>query len=159
PSDCLWSPANGIVNALPAPAPLSVTDEAVRRAAPILQKQGGKAVMYLGAQAMRARGLDAAGRIAARTGCRLMCETFPSGIERGVGRTAVEKLPYFPEQALEMLSKYEAVVLAGALSPVAFFGYPNMPSSLIPEGCSCETLATPQQDTAAALEALADEVN
>jgi acetolactate synthase-1/2/3 large subunit len=158
PSDCLWSPANGIVNALPATSPLSVTDDVVRRSAAILQKQGSKAVMFLGAQAMRSRGLGAAGRIAARTGCRLVCETFPCRIERGIGRAAVEKLPYFPEQALEMLSKYVVVVLAGALAPVAFFGYPNLPSSLIPEGCSCETLATPEQDTIAALEALADEI-
>jgi acetolactate synthase-1/2/3 large subunit len=57
-----------------------------------------------------------------------------------------------------MLSRYEAIVLAGALPPVAFFGYPNLPSSLIPTGCSSETLATPEQDAIAALEALADEI-
>jgi acetolactate synthase-1/2/3 large subunit len=67
-------------------------------------------------------------------------------------------LPYFPEQAFELLSKFEAVILAGARSPVAFFGYPNLPSSLIPEGRDCEILATPEQDTVSALEALADEV-
>ena len=158
PSDCLWSPAAGIANPLPVPAPLRVPDDAIRRSAAILQKQGSKAVIFLGAQAMRVRGLAAAGRIAGKTGCRLVCETFPSRIERGAGRPAVEKLPYFPEQALELLSKYEAIVLAGALAPVAFFGYPNLPSSLIPDGCSSETLATPEQDTIMALEALADEV-
>ncbi len=57
-----------------------------------------------------------------------------------------------------LFSKYEAIVLAGVLSPVAFFGYPNLPSSLIPSGCAAETLATPEQDTIAALEALADEI-
>jgi len=158
PSDCLWSPASGTANPLPVPAPLRVTDDMIRRSAATLQKHRTKAVMFLGAQAMRARGLAAAGRIAGKTGCRLVCETFPSRIERGAGRPAVEKLPYFPEQALELLSKYEAIVLAGALPPVAFFGYPNLPSSLIPEGCSSATLATPEQDTIAALEALADEV-
>jgi acetolactate synthase I/II/III large subunit len=70
----------------------------------------------------------------------------------------VEKLPYFPEQALEMLSKYDAIVLAGALSPVAFFGYPSLPSYLVPENCKSITLATPEQDTIAALDSLADEV-
>jgi acetolactate synthase I/II/III large subunit len=158
PSDCLWSPASGIANPSPVPAPAHAADDAIRRCVAILQKCGDKAVMFLGGQAMRARGLAAAARIAGKTGCRLVCETFPSRIERGAGRPAVEKLPYFPEQALEMLSKYEAIVLAGARAPVAFFGYPNMPSSLIPDGCSSETLATPEQDTIAALEALADEV-
>ena len=158
PSDCLWSTASGPTNPLPVRAHSRVTDDVIRRTAATLQKGGAKTVMFLGAQAMRSRGVAAAGRIASKTGCRLVCETFPSRIERGAGRPAVEKLPYFPEQALEMLSKYEAIVLAGALAPVAFFGYPNLPSSLIPEGCRTETLATPERDTIAALEALADEI-
>jgi acetolactate synthase I/II/III large subunit len=41
---------------------------------------------------------------------------------------------------------------------VAFFGYPNTPSLLIPEGRAVETLAAPEQDVALALEALADQV-
>jgi len=158
PSDCLWSPAEGAAQALPLESPSSVPTEMIRRAATTLQKCGSKCVLFLGGQAMRLHGLAAASRIAASTGCRLMCETFPSRIERGAGRPAVEKLPYFPEQALELLSKYEAIVLAGALAPVAFFGYPNLPSSLIPNGCSSETLATPEQDSVTALAALADEI-
>jgi acetolactate synthase I/II/III large subunit len=158
PSDCLWSEAGGAASPMPVMAPKHVADEAIRRSAAILQKAGNTAVMFLGGQAMRSRGLAAASRIATQTGCRLMCETFPSRIERGAGRPAVEKLPYFPEQALESLSKYAAIVLAGAPAPVAFFGYPNLPSSLIPQGCSSEALAAPEQDIIAALEALADEV-
>ena len=64
-----------------------------------------------------------------------MCETFPARVERGGTMPPVEKLPYFPEQALEAFGEDpSAVVLAGARAPVAFFGYPNMPSLLIPEG-------------------------
>jgi acetolactate synthase-1/2/3 large subunit len=158
PSDCLWSEAGGIAAPLPVPAPMRVGDEVVRRSAAILRKSRERAAIFLGAQAMRALGLAAANRIAAKTGCRLICETFPSRLERGSIYPAVEKLPYFPEQALEMLSKFEAIVLAGALSPVAFFGYPNSPSSLVPQGCASETLATPEQDAIGALEALADEL-
>jgi acetolactate synthase-1/2/3 large subunit len=65
-------------------------------------------------------------------------------------------LPYFPEQATEALAKSAAFILAGALAPVAFFGYPNLPSGLIPAGRPITTLATPEQDSAAALEALAE---
>jgi acetolactate synthase I/II/III large subunit len=158
PSDCLWSPVGAIGNLLPIPAPPRVADDAIRSSESILRKHRDKAVIFLGGQAMRARGLAAAGRIANRIGCRLVCETFPSRIERGTGRPAVEKLPYFPEQALEMLSKYEVLLLAGARAPVAFFGYPNLPSSLIPDSCRSETLATTEQDAVAALEALADEI-
>jgi acetolactate synthase-1/2/3 large subunit len=79
-------------------------------------------------------------------------------IERGGAMPPVEKLPYFPEQALESLSRFEAVVIAGTRAPVAFFGYPNMPSMLIPEGREVETLATAEQDAQTALEALAEAV-
>jgi acetolactate synthase I/II/III large subunit len=46
--------------------------------------------------------------------------------------------------------------LAGALAPVAFFGYPNQPSALIPEGRATATLARPDENAAAALAAVAD---
>ena len=158
PSDCQWNPGNDAAAPIPAPAAPRAPSAAVSASAEILRKHGSRAVLFLGGQAMRAGGLAAAGRIATKTGCRLVCETFPSRLERGGAMPSVEKLPYFPEQALDLLSKYDATVLAGALSPVAFFGYPNMPSSLIPEGRIAVTLATPEQDSIAALEALADEV-
>jgi acetolactate synthase-1/2/3 large subunit len=159
PSDCQWNPADGPATALPIAAPARVPDGAVRKSAEVLRKYGAKAILFLGAQGTRAPGLKQAGRIAAKTGCRLVCETFPARIERGGGTPAVEKLPYFPEQALDLLGKFEAVVLAGALAPVAFFGYPNTPSNLIPEGRAIETLALPEQDVATALEALANEID
>ena len=158
PSDCLSSAATGIAEPVPTSAPLWVAADVVRHVAATLRNSGDKSVMFLGGQATRSDGLTAAGRIAEKTGCRLVCETFPARVERGAGRPVIEKLPYFPEQALEMLSKYEAIIFAGALAPVAFFGYPNLPSSLVPPGCSTETLATPEQDAIAALHALADEV-
>ncbi|HLW70290.1 MAG TPA: acetolactate synthase large subunit [Candidatus Binataceae bacterium] len=156
PADCQWSPAGGIAPAgKVATSPLT-PDNAIARAAEMLRTHGVNAVIFMGAQATRERGLKAAARLAAKTGCRLMCETFPARIERGGARPAVEKLPYFPEQATEALAKSAAFVLAGALNPVAFFGYPNLPSELIPAGRAIATLATPEQDSAAALEALAD---
>ena len=85
-----------------------------------------------------------------------MCETFPARLERGGAMPPVEKLPYFPEQAIEALRNPVRSILAGANAPVAFFGYPNLPSMLIPEGRTVATLATLEQDVALALEALAD---
>jgi acetolactate synthase-1/2/3 large subunit len=155
-SDCQWNPADGPAPLVkPASAP-AVSTDAINRSADLFRKHEGKAALFIGGTALRARGLKAAGRIAAKTGCRLICETFPSRLERGGGLPSVEKLPYFPEQALEALSKVNAVVIAGAPSPVAFFGYPNVPSSLIPAGCASTILATPLEDVSAALEELAD---
>jgi acetolactate synthase I/II/III large subunit len=158
PSDCQWSPAAGTAKPLPV-APLArAAEQVIRRSAEALRNNGGRTALFLGAQGMRSRGMRAAGRIANQTGCRLICETFPARLERGGSAPAVEKLPYFPEQALETLSKFDAIILAGALSPVAFFGYPNLPSSLVPEGRTVLSLATPEQDAAAALEALCEEL-
>lgn len=158
PSDCQWSPADDACAPIKVAAAEPVGDGAVRQCAELLRKNGAKTLLFMGAQALRTRGLKAAARIAAKTGCRLMCETFPARIERGGAMPAVEKLPYFPEQAIETLKQFDAVVLAGALAPVAFFGYPNMPSMLIPEGRARETLAAPEHDVAGALEALAAEI-
>jgi acetolactate synthase-1/2/3 large subunit len=49
-------------------------------------------------------------------------------------------------------------VLAGAVSPVAFFAYPERPSDLVPPGCQVHLLASPFEDVPAALAALADRV-
>src|SRR5262249_27247789 len=50
------------------------------------------------------------------------------------------------------------LVLAGAKAPVGFFAYPGKPSTLWPRDCALHELARPDQDVAAALEALADEL-
>ena len=113
-------------------------------------------MLFLGGHALRERGLRAAARIAATTGCALMCETFPARWERGIGTPRIERLPYFPEQAIAELSRFESVVLAGAMPPVAFFGYPGLPSFLIGPDQRQTTLAAPAEDVATALEAVAD---
>jgi acetolactate synthase-1/2/3 large subunit len=156
PSDCQWNEASSVAGRIEPAVPPSAPDDAIVKSAEILRVNGGKTVLFMGSLATRERGLKAAGHIALKTGCRLMCETFPARIERGGAMPAVEKLPYFPEQATDALSKSAAVILAGARAPVAFFGYSNLPSSLIPPGTPIETLATPEQESAAALEALAE---
>ena len=81
-----------------------------------------------------------------------MCETFPARLERGAGMPTLDRLAYFPEQAIEMLKAFDTIVIAGAKKPVAFFGYPNFPSQLIPEGVNTAILAEPTDDVPAALE-------
>lgn len=158
PADCQWSEAAGPAPLPARAAPRAVAASAIRAAAELLRRHGVKCALFMGATALGERGLEAASRIAARTNCRLLCETFPARVERGGALPAIEKLPYFPEQAIEALTPFEAVVLAGAPAPVAFFGYPNTPSMLIPAGRAITTLASHADDNAGALEALADEL-
>jgi len=156
PSDCQWEPADGPDTPVAVAPPEQVSESAIRAAAEALRKDGAKVAMLLGGLALGERGLKAASRIAAGSGCALLCETFPARLERGAGMPALARLPYFPEQAIDALSKFETIVLAGAADPVAFFGYPKMPSRLLPPGRTAGILATPEQDAGAALEALAD---
>ena len=155
PHDYQLEPVNDLAAAPSAtPAP-QVTDAAIEGAAALLER-GRSSVLFLGGQALREGALKAAARIAAVTGCALMCETFPARWERGAGMPAVERLPYFPDQGIAALSRFDAVAIAGARPPVAFFGYPGLPSYLIAPDQPQATLAAPDEDVAAALEALAD---
>ena len=79
-------------------------------------------------------------------------------IERGAGLVPVERIPYPVDQALERLKGFRQFVLVGAKAPVAFFAYPDKPSVVTPEGAVIHTLAQPEEDLVAALEALADAV-
>jgi acetolactate synthase-1/2/3 large subunit len=116
---------------------------------------GTPTVILVGGDATRTPGLGAAARLAAHYGARLFCETFPTRLERGAGVPAVERLAYFGEAAAAQLDGTQHLILAGAASPVTFFGYPGMPSDLVPEDCSVHTLAGPV-GAATALQALAD---
>jgi acetolactate synthase-1/2/3 large subunit len=71
---------------------------------------------------------------------------------------AVERIPYFPEQAQELLAGFERLILVEARPPVSFFGYPGTRSSLAPAGCAFDVLASEDQDGAGALEWLAEEL-
>ena len=133
PADCQWDPAESAATPIELAAPPAVSSDAIKRAAESIRK-GNKVALFLGGVALRARGLKAAARIAAKSGCHLMCETFPPRLERGAGMPTLDRLAYFPEQAIEMLKPFDTIVIAGAKRPVAFFGYPGLPSMLIPEG-------------------------
>ena len=120
-------------------------------------RSGESTVLMVGGDATRGLGLSAAARIAEATGARLLCETFPTRLERGAGVPAVERLAYFAEAASAQLDGAKHLVLAGAKSPVSFFAYPGMPSDLVPAGCHVHVLAE-RGSAADALAALADEV-
>ena len=155
PHDCQMDAANGPVAVREIAPPPKVVEGAINQAVEALRRDEPK-VLFLGGYALGERGLKAAARIAAATGCKLMCETFPARWERGAGTTVVERLPYFPEAAIAAISPYRSVVLAGAKPPVAFFGYPGAPSYIISPEQRTSILAGPEEDVAGALEALAE---
>ena len=153
PSDHALGEAAGPARPLTPAAARRPPVERVERMAALLRTR--RAALLLGGAALGERGQWAAARVAARTGCRVLCECFPARVERGAGLPRLDRIPYFPERAAAFLAGLEALVLAGAPGPVAFFGYPNMPSRLAPAGCALEPLAEVDEDVEAALEDLA----
>ena len=127
-----------------------------QRVAAVAQALRGepKVVILLGDRALSARGQQAAGRIAAAVGARLYSETFPARTERGGGLPDIDRLPYFPETAIAALAGAR-VVLAGAIAPVAYFGYEGLPSRLASEDALL-TLAEPGEAADEALEHVAE---
>jgi acetolactate synthase I/II/III large subunit len=155
PADVSWSDG-----AEPAPAVAARPAGADPALAPkVLEvlRSGEPTVLMVGGDATRGPGLAAAARIAQATGARLLCETFPTRLERGAGVPAVDRLGYFAEAATAQLNGAKHLVLAGAKSPVSFFAYPDMPSDLVPAGCEVHVLAE-HCGAADALAAVADEV-
>lgn len=157
PSDCQWDDAAGVATPRGVAQRAKVADGTIARVATLL-KSGKPVTLLLGGRALDEQGLKTAARIAAGSGCKLMVETFAARIERGAGIPSPARLPYFPEQAIEALKGTATIVLAAALEPVAFFGYPGLPSKLAPEGCGIEVLATVAEDVVGALEHLADAI-
>ncbi|WP_293326084.1 acetolactate synthase large subunit [Parvibaculum sp.] len=156
PADTAWLEAEGPADALPRRVASEVSDAAVKRAVEALKKAGKNAAILLRGEVLKERGLVAAGRIAAATGARLMCDTFAPRIQRGAGRVAVERIPYFAEQIVEFMEPVQELVLVGAKPPVSFFAYPGKPSWCTPEGTGISYLAHPHEDGVQALEAVAE---
>jgi len=156
PADHAWSPGAAPVAPRPAPPVPRAPDAAIAAAAEALRSASGPVVLLLGGRAVRADALDLAGRIAAVTGARLVCETFPARLQRGAGRVVIDKLPYFGEVAAEFLAASHTIVTCGTEPPVAFFAYPGKPSALAPSAANIVRLAGMREDALAALTALAD---
>jgi acetolactate synthase-1/2/3 large subunit len=155
PADTAWNAADGPAPPLPRPQPSPVADATVDLVAQALRSGKVSAILIRGA-ALKEDGLAAAGRIAAATGARLFCDTFAPRLQRGAGRAAIERIPYFAEQIVETFATVEQLILVGAKPPVSFFAYPGKPSWGLPEGAQIHYLAHAHEDGVAALEALVD---
>ena len=155
PADHAWNEGSAAVAPPVVPAPAQVPAETIAEAAAALRDCAGPKALMLGGRALRAAELVQAGRIAAATGARLIAETFATRHQRGAGRVAVEKLPYFGEQAEAYLKDFEAIVFVGTEPPVSFFAYPGKPSFLSPPGAKLVRLASLREDAMQALSGLA----
>jgi len=157
PADASWSEGGEVGPVAASYANLPVPTAEITLAAKAL-RSGEPCALLVGGAACTERGLVAAARIAAATGAKLLCETFPARLERGAGLPAVERLGYLAEFAVAQLQGLKHLVLCDAKAPVSFFAYPEKPSNLVPDGCEVHELVPEGHYAWAALEHLADEL-
>lgn len=93
----------------------------------------GKVALYIGgAAAIQDDGaLLCVGKIASKLGAPIYCENAFARLDRGEGSPNLQRLPYFPDDALKTLSQYSTILVIDARRPVANFGYENGPSQVM----------------------------
>jgi acetolactate synthase-1/2/3 large subunit len=157
PADTAWSRTAARAKPLPRVEPKPFSSDNVAAVADALGS-GEPAVILMNGQIREARAA-LADRIAHATGARVIMDTFVPRLQRGAGRAELARLPYFGEQAAEVLSGTKHLILVSSQPPITVFAYPDKPNWLTPEGCVLHTLVERDEDIDGALEALAESVN
>jgi acetolactate synthase-1/2/3 large subunit len=155
PADTAWNEADGIAQVPDDSQRASYSAQAVDHAAKVLRSGGASTLLLMTGSALTEHGLALAARIAGKTGCKVMAQTYNPRMARGKGRFSIDRIPYVIEQALPILKDFKNIVLVEANDPVAFFAYPNKPSMLKPQGCEVHRMTSGAENSVAALEALA----
>jgi acetolactate synthase I/II/III large subunit len=154
PTDVAWSEGGSVPPKPSVPKATTPPDVNIARAAKVLRMRAPTALLLTGS-ALHGDGLKAAGRIAAATGAKLLAPYPLARMERGVGRVSVQRLPYVPDQAREVLKDFRQLILVGGSNPVSYFAYPEKSSLLTAPDCVTHILSTPAEDRTWALQALA----
>lgn len=154
PADSAWRESAAVAAPPLPPAPLHRPDPARIVAAALALGEPG-AVLMLGGPALTGDLAETAGRIAARTGCRVISPFFATRLDRGEGAVAIEQLPYPVEACVEALAGTTHFVCVGEAPPVAFFAYPGLPSTPEPAGATLDRLCPADWDIGGTLEELA----
>lgn len=154
-SDHLWGQGGQPVDPPEAPLPPDVDAASVAEAAKIL-RDNGRTALLLGGSALRAEGLRHAARIAHDCGAEIFIDRGAARIDRDPSVPGPHPLPYFPEQQLEALQGFTHLILIGASTPVAFFGYPGMPSVPVPESTHVHTVVEETRGGAEGIRLLAE---
>jgi len=154
PANTAWEAAENSAIATRPAALHRPRPEEVEAAAKALMQPG--AVLYVGRAALIGAARETAGRIARKTGARLMADTFYGRTQHGAGRPQMAFLPYNVGPKMKALEGASHIVAVGNNRPVTFFAYPGLPSLPEPPDCPVTELCDPQMDVAWTIQALAD---
>ena len=156
PADTAWNRTAATVKPASPSSAKAYDENAVDEVASVLM--GDESCVILMNGHITSDKSELADRIAQATGARVIMDTFIPRLQRGAGRAELLRLPYFGEQAAEVLEGTRHIILCSSQPPVTFFAYPDKPNWLTPEGCALHTLVERDQDVVGALGALAEKV-
>ena len=94
PGDTAWQDAGEAVVPQGSVAVRGIPDPARVEAVAKVLRSGEPTLLLIANKATRGRSLALAGQVAAGTGCRVGTQFFSARIERGAGRTPLERIPY-----------------------------------------------------------------
>jgi len=155
PADVAWS-EGGAIATVPSPprAPLPGA-HSIEHAA-VMLRSGLRTAILITGNGLYGNGLATSGRIAAATGAKLLAPYPITRLRRGAGLPTVDRVQYVLEPAIEQFKEFRQLILVGAKAPVAYFAYPGKSSVFTSPDCQIHTLASPGEDYAGALDALAE---
>ena len=156
PADTAWNRTAATVKPASPSSAKAYDENAVDEVASVLR--GDEPCVILMNGHVTSEKSELADRIAQATGARVIMDTFIPRLQRGAGRAELLRLPYFGEQAAEVLEGTRHIILCSSQPPITFFAYPDKPNWLTPEGCALHTLVERDQDVVGALGALAEKV-
>jgi acetolactate synthase-1/2/3 large subunit len=122
-------------------------------------KDGHETLIILGGSALRKEGLFLADQIKLKTGCDLLSDSFPAHADLGAGLPVLNRVPYFPEAAIQSLSRYKTIIRIKTKPIVSFFGYKDVNCQLISKDQTLINLTPGNQDPGEILQTLADRVD
>ncbi len=156
PGDCSWQDAGRVQ--LPARVRRTMKTPDLKRIEKVVQilKSGEPAMLIVANKAARGRALELAGKVGSATGCRLGSQFFTNRLERGAGRTPLERIPYSVAPALSFLKGIKHLITVETGEPVAFFSYPDQPSLLKDPHTQVHALVERDEDSVLGLEMLLD---
>jgi acetolactate synthase-1/2/3 large subunit len=157
PADVSWGRGGAAALPVAPDAPRPPDPLAIGRAAQAL-RSGHRAMILLGTAAVAENLHPLLAGLARATGAELIGSPMISFLPRGRGRLALPTVAYPVDDAIRQLAPFDIVILVGCPPPVGFFLYPGRPSLMHRADAEVITLSRGDQDAAAALCALAEEL-
>lgn len=158
PTDIMWTKGAGECAPVSQGKGEAVDDATVSGVAEML-RSARRPCFLLGGQALLGTTLAKLAELASLYKADMFAAYGTARVERGAGRPLVERIPFAIDVACRRMAEFDCMVLIGARPPVAFFAYPNMPSTPLPAGCRVTQLAGVEADATQAVDKLHDLVN